>query len=304
MPLARSAETGLAPDAQDLSGHLGTARRAAHAAGDFLRTRTAQRADFRSKGVDGDLVSDLDLGAEQLIVERLRADFPDIPVLAEEGGFYGATGSRWSWMVDPLDGTNNLAIGLSAYVVGIALCRDWQPVVSVVHEPETRRTWSAMIGAGMQGPVVHSQHACRNRTVVAWTQGYGVLRTDPQASSVKILLEWKTHRVLPLWAPLLGWVMLARGDIDAFVGYRPEPVDLPGGLLLARESGVRVVAWDGTAYEASFDPGSVGGAADRSFIAARTDRLGGLVGLVEQAASMAPHLAELASDRATALLTR
>ncbi|MFD2353332.1 hypothetical protein ACFSTC_34650 [Nonomuraea ferruginea] len=44
-------------------------------------------------------------------------------MITEESGLLGASGGEWTWLVDPLDGTNNVAIGLPAYVVGLALCR-------------------------------------------------------------------------------------------------------------------------------------------------------------------------------------
>ena len=73
-------------------------------------------------------------------------------MIAEEGGEYAAD-DAWAWLVDPLDGTNNVAIGLPAYVVGIALCERGSPVLGVVHDPVTGHTWSAVRG---QGAFVHA----------------------------------------------------------------------------------------------------------------------------------------------------
>ncbi len=271
---------------------------AAEEAGDFLRGRGGSGARFRGKGAGGDVVSDLDDGAEQLILHRLRQADPRIPVLAEESGLAAADDEALLWLVDPLDGTNNLAIGLPAYAVGIALCRSGRPVLSVVHEPETRRTWTAVAGRGVRGPGAALRTSAdaledpwsARRPVVAWTQGYRVAPTDPLPNALKLLLDREARRTLALWAPLLGWSMLARGDIGAFIGYRPELIDLPGGLLLAREAGLRVVTLDGRPFTARLDQ-RTGPDADLSFICGRPERIADLVDLVARADRLAPGLA-------------
>lgn len=291
------------PDAPELDAMLRTAVAAAEGAGKFLRERAGGRIEFRGKGVAGDVVSELDLGAERLIVRRLREAYPEIPVLAEESGLAAAVGggdSRWLWLVDPLDGTNNLAIGLPAYVVGVALCRNGVPVASVVHEPETGRTWRARAGGRLVGPgglpvprrTPAGPEPGRPKPVVAWTQGYRVARADPGMGALKAVLEREARRTLPLWAPLLGWTMLARGDIDAFVGYRPELIDLPGGLLLAREAGVEIRTLSGAPFEARFDQYS-GPDVDMSFVCAPPERMAEMLDWTRRAGELAPDLARI-----------
>jgi myo-inositol-1(or 4)-monophosphatase len=248
-----------------------------------MRDRTCRNTPvaMRRKDASGDVVSELDFAAERLIVDELHAAFPDHRVIAEEGGTSGAAEDRWTWLVDPLDGTNNVAIGLPAYVVGIALCADGRPVVGVVHDPVCRQTWSAVRGRGVL--LDDAPPPPRRRTggppVLAWTQGHTVRRDDPAARSLKLVLESAARRVLQLWAPLLSWAMLARGDIDGIVGYEPESIDQPAGLLLAREAGMVIRRLDGTDFDDRFDVP----AADRSFVAGPPESIEHLVKLATAA---------------------
>lgn len=262
----------------------------AQQAGALLQTRSGGHFDVRPKGDRGDLVTALDDEAEALIVARLQAAFPDHGVVAEESGAHGGD-RRWTWLVDPLDGTNNVAIGLPTYVVGLALCVDGAPVVGVVHDPVTMRTWSAVRDSGALGPSGPLRAQLRSTPqgpVLGWTQGHGVARTDIAACSLKLVLERHSQRVLQLWAPLLCWVMLARGDIDGFVGYRAEAIDLPAGSLIAAESGMQVVSLDGGPFdEGAADPGL------RSFVAGHPARIPELLALVRSSEALRPGLPSL-----------
>jgi myo-inositol-1(or 4)-monophosphatase len=272
---------------------------AAEAAGALLR-RPRHGTEMRVKDFTGDVVTDLDLAAEKVIIDRIQAVFPAHRIIAEESGLLDApaplTGSgsgACTWLVDPLDGTNNLAIGLSAYVVGIAMCTGDVPVLGVVHDPVTQRTWSAVRRGGALGPGGPLRRpACRAvpyGPVLAWTQGHGVPREDAAAQAMKLVLESTARRLLQLWAPLLSWVMLACGDIDGIVGYRAEAVDLPAGALIAAEAGIAICGLDGRPFDdrIGLTP------EDRSFVAGHPANIERLTGLVAAARRIAPHMAGL-----------
>ncbi|MBT2209911.1 MULTISPECIES: inositol monophosphatase [Actinomadura] len=264
---------------------LGEARRvavdAAEAAGALLRAGTGGPLVARPKGGNGDVVTELDTAAEELILGRLRAAYPGHRIIAEESGVLdGADGSHLVWLVDPLDGTNNVAIGMPVYAVGLALCAGSVPVLGVVHDPVSGRTWTAVRGEGALDPdgapltLAPRPRPGRERNpVLGWTQGHAVKAGDPSALALRTALELRCSRLLQLWAPLVAWAMLARGDIDGIVGYRPELVDLPPGALLAAEAGAELRRLDGGPYELSIDrtPSELG------FVAARPELLARLV---------------------------
>lgn len=282
-------------DEPDLAAARRFAVSVAEAAGILLRKRP-HPVRARVKDETGDVVTDLDLASEKLITGRIRAEFPGHRIIAEEAGLLEAadgSGGGFTWLVDPLDGTNNLAIGLSAYVVGIAMCQGELPVLGVVHDPVERQTWSAVRDRGAWGPHGRlSQPACRpapHGPVLAWTQGHDVSRDDPAARALKLVLQTAARRVLQLWAPLMSWVMLARGDIDGIVGYRAEAIDLPAGALIATEAGLSLCGLDGRPFDWRIGLQ----AQDRSFVACHPANVERLTALVAAAGRIAPQVAEL-----------
>lgn len=265
----------------DLERARGVAVNAVERAGQLLKTEATRDLGVRTKSATGDLVTDLDLAAERLIVDQLRAAFPRHRIVAEESGLFDAEDESWAWLVDPLDGTNNVAIGLSNYVVGVALCHEQVPVLGVVHDPVRNQTWSAIRGQGTRGPggglVRPAYRPAKHGPVLAWVQGYDV-GGDRAAQALRVVLESRARRVLQLWAPLLAWVMLARGDIDGFVGYRAEAVDLPAGSLIAREAGMVVRGLDGQPFDERIDRSG-----DLNFVAGPQQVIPELVAMVRDA---------------------
>jgi len=286
-------------DPPDLAAARAFAVAAAQDAGALLRDRPREDVRARVKTDDGDIVTDLDLAAEKLITGRIQAEYPGHRIIAEEAGLLGAAAGDGggpgdcTWLVDPLDGTNNLAIGLPVFVVGIAMCQGDVPVLCVVHDPVQQQTWSAVRDGGAWGPRGRlPQPPCRaaeHGPVLAWTQGHAVARDDPAAQALKLVLNSAARRVLQLWAPLVSWVMLARGDIDGIVGYRAEAVDLPAGALIAAEAGLAVCDLAGRPFDARIGRQ----AEDRSFVAAHPANVGRLTALVSAAARIEPEAAKL-----------
>jgi 3'(2'), 5'-bisphosphate nucleotidase len=91
-----------------------------------------------------------DQRGEALILERLAAAFPDVPVIAEEAvSASGAppTIARRFFLVDPLDGTKAFVRGEAHFTVNIGLVEDGVPVAGAVCAPATGECWFTA-GAG------------------------------------------------------------------------------------------------------------------------------------------------------------
>ncbi|MDI3405199.1 inositol monophosphatase family protein [Streptomyces cavernicola] len=93
---------------------------AARAGAEAVKARYGKPLDRIDKGA-GDFATDADLAAEEAIRAVLRAARPDDAVLGEEGGRRGAADAAREWLVDPLCGTLNYAVGGMLVAVNVAL---------------------------------------------------------------------------------------------------------------------------------------------------------------------------------------
>jgi 3'(2'),5'-bisphosphate nucleotidase len=99
---------------------------------------------------DGSPVTIADRNAEAIILERLAAAFPDIPVLAEEEAAAGRIpelGARF-FCVDPLDGTRGFVQRTGEFTVNIGLIEDGAAVAGVIYAPDSRLLYFGARGEG------------------------------------------------------------------------------------------------------------------------------------------------------------
>jgi myo-inositol-1(or 4)-monophosphatase len=204
-----------------------------------------------AKGERGDVVTPVDRAAEALIVAGIRARFPDHAIRSEEAGSLGPD-SEWTWLVDPLDGTNNLALGLPLVGACATLLRGNRPVLAAIHDGARGQTFTAVRGAGAHrdgARLALGDAAPPQATTVSWIQGYGVAADDPLAERVRSLLGLHFKRTLTTWAPAIDWALIAEGKVGAAVVYRSEPEDSIPGRLLVEEAGGSVRDFSGRLLE-------------------------------------------------------
>ncbi|OPA81286.1 inositol monophosphatase [Paenibacillus selenitireducens] len=227
------------------------ASEAARDAGRIAKDRFGSSLIVNEKGEDGDLVTEVDHLAEQVILERIQSQFPDDQIRSEETGWIGVEG-EWLWLVDPLDGTNNYAIGLAVFGVSITLLFREQPVLGVIYDSIQDQLYVAEQGKGATcngRPIqVNAKQDTLRKMTVGWIQGHQVQK-DPLAKHLKQHMDESFKRVLRLWAPTLLWAMLARGDLDGIILYNSEGDDLYSGIVLVQEAGGVVMNFDGTPFE-------------------------------------------------------
>lgn len=92
----------------------------ARAGADVVRNMYGRRLTRIDKGA-GDFATAADVEAEAMILDVIRALRPDDAVLGEEGGQQGGADAVRQWLVDPLCGTLNYAVGNMLVAVNVAL---------------------------------------------------------------------------------------------------------------------------------------------------------------------------------------
>lgn len=223
---------------------------------------------------DGSPVTEADRRAEAIILARLAAAFPDIPVLAEEEACAGRIpplGRRF-FCVDPLDGTKGFVDRTGEFTVNIALVEDGAPVAGVVYAPDSHAlfygargegAWRQREGSPLQkirvrarpesGLVAVCSRNHRGAETEDWIASMGIAEFVPAASSLKFCtLAEGMADVYPRHGPTMEWdtaagqaVLEAAGGRVAVLEGDTEAGPLRYGRVEAAFRNPNFIAWGG-----------------------------------------------------------
>ena len=99
--------------------------------------RLLHNEDIQTKGKGlNDVVTIADTTSENIIVKKIKENFPNDTIIAEEGGKYQNGTSEYSWAIDPLDGTMNYSRKIPYYCVSIGYLKNGKPVGGAIYIPE------------------------------------------------------------------------------------------------------------------------------------------------------------------------
>jgi len=224
---------------------------AARAAGRLLHAELSGSHRVQFKGPRTNLVTEMDERAEELIVGRIAAMFPDDTILAEErGAAPGRSGRRW--IVDPLDGTTNYAHGVPIFSVSIALEVAGRIELGVAFDPSLDELYVAERG---QGATVNDRRLAVSATATLdeslLTTGfpYNIRETRDTNLGEYAAFAVRCRGVRRLGSAVLDLAWVASGRLDGFWELRLGPWDVAAGSLFVEEAGGRVTNLVGGALE-------------------------------------------------------
>jgi len=189
-----------------------------------------------------DIVTDADRASEDLILGAIRREFPEHDILTEET-HTEKTGSKFLWLVDPLDGTVNFAHRYPVFSTSIALMVDRSLVAGVVYDPTRQETFSAFRagGAFLNGNPIQVSKADRlDRSMVSTGFPYdkAFSRENNLAEFSRMLL--KVQGIRRGGSAALDLAYVASGRLDGFWELKLKPWDMAAGMLLVQEACGRV----------------------------------------------------------------
>lgn len=221
----------------DIDARFEAAVAIVHAAGALALSyfRARDGLVIEQKGVQ-DLVSRADRETENLILSRLQAAFPDDAILGEETGAHGE--APVTWVVDPIDGTDNYLRGNPYWCIAIALVVDGRVEFGLTLDPNTDELYLGRRGQGAW--CNHRRLQVSGATAVERSKillGFSYrCPHDSHADLVGRLLARRCEYAR-LGAGALSLAHVAAGRFEGYVELHMNAWDALGGLLLVAEAG-------------------------------------------------------------------
>ena len=207
-----------------------------------------------------DIKLELDVRCQKLIEKMLRAAFPQISLLGEEG-CSGNANSEYRWVVDPIDGTVNYAHGMPHAAVSIALQvrspkstvhsratapssilyppSSHQTILGVIYGPFTDELWTATRGGPtrLNGRIVHVSRCARVEDAVI-AMGFSKSKLNLEKSLPHVnRLSRRVMKIRIMGSAALELAYVACGRLDAYVERTINLWDIAAGALLVECAG-------------------------------------------------------------------
>lgn len=219
----------------------------ARAAGDAIMAIYATNFSVRGKS-DASPVTEADERAEDVILPRLAALTPDIPIVSEEAAATGriAAVGRSFWVVDPLDGTREFINRNGEFTLNIALIENRRPVLGVVHAPALSRVYAG--GIDVEAFIEDSTGRCKISCRPVPREGMTVVssRSHGNASALCRFLAGRTVASRTKAGSSLKFCLVASGKADLYPRLgRTMEWDTAAGHAVLLAAGGRVTDLDG-----------------------------------------------------------
>ncbi len=192
-----------------------------------------------------DVVTSADIESERLIVSHIREEFPEHSIRTEEAG-HVKEGSRFEWIVDPIDGTVNFSRGIPLWGVSVALVENTEngaePVVAAISLPALGKTYTASKngGAFVNGERIHVSETIELSQAIVSNGDFNV--GNWKSVNAQNLENFRREaesctRVKCYGSAVVEGTLTAQGSLDAFIMTMSYPWDIAGITLVIREAG-------------------------------------------------------------------
>ena len=186
-----------------------------------------------------DLVSYADTKIENDIIKYLSRHFPSHGFHGEESGAVSGS-SKFLWVLDPIDGTNNYLQGVPECGIALGLLKNGKPVVSVVSFPILNKLYTASLTdkSKLNGKIIkvsktkEVKHAFGS---LAWG------RNIPWASKTFPMLLPKVLKLRVPACRMISMCFVAEGVYDFHIDTEMGLWEWDTGSLIIRRAGGKAI---------------------------------------------------------------
>ncbi|CAG0957480.1 myo-inositol-1(or 4)-monophosphatase [Flavobacteriales bacterium] len=210
----------------------------AQRAGNFISSQRVIASDIEEKSKNS-LVTFVDKQTEKIIVDALSNLLPEAGFITEEGTS-DKKGKKFSWIIDPLDGTTNFIHGVPCYAVSIALTENEDIVLGVVYEINLKECFYAWKNskAYLNGKeiAVSNTSQLKNALIATGFPYYNFSKLNEYLDLFRNLLQ-ETRGIRRPGAASVDLAYVACGRFDGFYEITLHPWDVAAGAFIIQQAG-------------------------------------------------------------------
>lgn len=231
-------------DTEDLANYLEFAKNIAQKAGAVMSKHFRSEALITTWKEKNSPVTEADTEINRMVIEEVRANFPDHGILGEEESSNPEFDTVW--VVDPIDGTNLFNLGMPNSTFCLSLVKSGEVQVAVVYDPYLKRLFWTIKGGGsyLNGEklAVKPIHEFKHGYIFAQAD-----KTDNSSTTAEIHKRLKSMGVKLISIPSYTYMALAILEGSMLAAFMPygSPWDAAAISLLIQEAGGKATDLNG-----------------------------------------------------------
>ena len=193
------------------------------------------------------LVSYVDKEAEKMLVRDLRRILPTSGFITEENTVERSDSSQ-TWIIDPLDGTNNFLHRIPHFAISIALQVDGDIVIGIVYDVCKQDCYWAIKDGGAfinDVRINTSKTSLVESAMIATGFPYSIRDEYPIVNTLRYFMK-EARGIRRYGAAALDLAYVACGRFDCYYETTLNSWDIAAGSLIVSEAGGRVTEFDGS----------------------------------------------------------
>ena len=188
---------------------------------------------------DGTRVTDVDEAISKEIFEFLSTKFPEDDYCSEESTDTPEPvplAGEFAWVLDPVDGTNNYAVGVPECGISLGLLRHGIPVYGFIYDygRDNLLQGGQATGSTEGSTSVHAATDLVNEKLTFCM--HFPIPTDDLDALREVLQEW---RIRCPGSAAMGLANVATGRLDGCLEFRAKPWDCAAGYAICEGAGAK-----------------------------------------------------------------
>ncbi len=211
------------------------------------------------------VVTEIDLKAEEIIIAAIQEAYPSHGIIAEESK--PIHGDKYTWIIDPLDGTCNYVHDFPHFAISIAIKNNEKNHIehALIYDPLRQETFTATLGQGAY--LANTQRFLRRLRISSRSsiqesligitipsRGFNTLSDSINKEALRTMMS-QASGIRRTGSAALDLAYVAAGRLDAALELEVAPWDMAAGVLLVKQAGG--VACDLKGGENYFETGHI-----------------------------------------------
>jgi len=198
-----------------------------------------------------DVVTEADLLANDIIVNGIKEKYPEHGIISEERGEHQVD-AEYVWIIDPIDGTRNFAVGTPLFGVMVGLARNGEMELATICDPVHDELMFAQKG---QGAFMNGKKISCSQTK-QWEHSFGSSGSRLSLPRIKITMkllknaqEQELFYINAFSSVAISALYVASGRRDWYLSHGSKIWDYAAPALIAAEAGCVVTDIEGQPWQ-------------------------------------------------------